>query len=67
MAKGQRSSILTNSRGADYWKKMGFMKRTTGWMAGISHKAGTNKYTKRCTHKGIRQQVRQWLHHEEYE
>lgn len=62
MATGQRASILRNSRGSDYWSKVDkVFGPGKGGMASISHRAGTNKLTKRLTHKSIRQKVRAWI------
>lgn len=60
MSHGQRSSMLRNSRGKDYWSKVDKVFGPVK-MYCTSHKAGTNKLTKRYTHKSIRQKVRAYI------
>jgi len=62
MARGQRQSMKTNCAGRDYWSKVDkVFGPGAGWMSSVSHRAGTNKLTKRYTHKSIRQKVRAWI------
>ena len=65
--QGQRASILVNSSGKDYFKKRGFMFVCWGKFASVSHKAKTNKLTKRFTNKSERQQIRAYLSKQLYD
>jgi hypothetical protein len=48
--------------GKDYWSKVDkIFGPGYGRMMSISHKAKTNRLTKRYTHKSIRQKVRAWI------
>lgn len=59
MARGENAHRLY---GKDYWSKVDkVFGPGKGGMASISHRAGTNKLTKRLTHKSIRQKVRAWI------
>lgn len=62
MSNGQRRSMITNAAGRDYWSKVDkVFGPGPGKMASVSHKAKTNKLTKRYTHKSIRQKVRAYI------
>jgi hypothetical protein len=55
MAGGERQSRKTNVAGRDYWSKVDKVFGSgSGNRASVSHRAGSNKLTKRYTHKSIR-------------
>ena len=57
MSHGERRSRKSHNCGRDYWKPQGMTGRVKGvWKASVSSRAGTNKKTKRITHKAIRKQ-----------